>query len=408
MKIIFLSHTAMGGSFVVGSHHLAKALTRMGNEVLHVSAPVSLAHVGGAVTNSFTRVRLRRWLAGGAHIEGVREVVPFAALPWQIARLTARSLIAFSRWMLASPIRGIGSLNTRPADFLIVDDPRFVGLTMSLPSSRLIYRATDLYAQMHNDRWMLEAERLICRRADLLIATSEPVAEHLRQLSNRAVHVIANGVDFDHFAGPRVTAASGSRALPGNRPDRAVYVGAFDSRFGIKELRAAATLMPRKYFLLVGPGAEGVAADLGRANVVSLGAVDYSLLPDILSQCAVGLLPMSVNASNAGRSPMKLYEYAAAGLAIAATSTPEIRRRKLPSLFTGIAESGFSRAVEEAFECAENPVVLDEGRDMARLQGWSMKAVELLSLCSGSMPSGQHVVPTLQAAAVTHQTGGIS
>lgn len=407
MKIIFFSHTAMGGSFVVGSHHLAKALTRMGNEVLHVSAPVSLAHVVGAVTNSFTRVRMKRWLAGGAEIEGVREIVPFAALPWQFARLTARSLIAFSRWMLASPIRGIGSLNTSSADFLIVDDPRFVGLTMSLPS-RLVYRATDLYSQMHNDRWMLEAERLICRHANLLVATSEPVAEHLRQLSGRAVHVIANGVDFEHFAGPRESAASVFGVLPGDRRDRAVYVGAFDSRFGLKELRSAAALLPQKFFLLVGPGAEGVAAELGHANVVSLGAVDYSRLPDILSQCAVGLLPMSVNASNAGRSPMKLYEYAAAGLAIAATSTPEIRRRKLPSLFTGIGESGFTRAVQEAFECAENPVVLNEGRDMARLQGWSMKAAELLSLCSDSLPSGRHVMPNLQAVAVTHQTEGMS
>ena len=41
MKIAFLSHTAMGGDFVVGSHHLATALAARGHDVLHMSAPVT-------------------------------------------------------------------------------------------------------------------------------------------------------------------------------------------------------------------------------------------------------------------------------------------------------------------------------------------------------------------------------
>ena len=35
----------MGGNFVVGSHHLATAFAARGHEVLHVSAPVTPAHL---------------------------------------------------------------------------------------------------------------------------------------------------------------------------------------------------------------------------------------------------------------------------------------------------------------------------------------------------------------------------
>ena len=67
-----------------------------------------------------------------------------------------------------------------------------------------------------------------------------------------------------------------------------------------------------------------IAKKLGHPNLVALGSVDYSKLPQILSQCAVGLLPMSDDASNAGRSPMKFFEYLAAGLPVVSTPLPAL------------------------------------------------------------------------------------
>ena len=79
--------------------------------------------------------------------------------------------------------------------------PQVVGLDR-LPGVPLIYRATDLYAQQRNDPAIEAAERRICARADVLLATSEPVAAHLRQLSNRPVQVLTNGVEFERFSEP--------------------------------------------------------------------------------------------------------------------------------------------------------------------------------------------------------------
>ena len=380
MRVAFLSHTAMGGSLVVGSHQLAKALASDGHDVVHISAPLSIAHLALLAREPFIRTRLRRWLAGGEKIGGVLDIVPFTWLPWHAARLSVTLMNSYSRRMLGAPRHGIGSLKLDTADCLIVDEPRLLGLANRKPGRLLIYRATDLYALMRSDSSIVDAERAICRRADLLVATSEPVAIHLRRISGRDVQVIANGVEFEHFALPYPSADPMEFRLPGRREDRAIYVGAFDRRFGREALRAAAERLPNKQFILVGPGGNAVAAATRKRNVSSLGAVSYEALPTVLRQCAVGLLPMSSDASNSGRSPMKLYEYAAAGLTVAATGTEELRLRCLATLCLADGDACFHSAVADAFARARDPVIVAAGRATAQQEGWDVKARLLLSL----------------------------
>ena len=376
MKAAFLSHTAMGGDFVVGSHHLAKSLAARGHEVLHVSAPVTPAHLL-RLRDAFVRRRFVRWARGGGDFAGVRDVVPFSLLPWALAR-RGRSLMAMHvATLLAAPAATIGSLRLHDADCLIVDEPRLAGLIGPAPKF-LAYRATDLYAQMRGDGRILDLERDLCRRADVLIGTSEGVAAHLRALSGRPVHVIGNGVDYEHFAAARSDELAPE--LPGNRATRAIYVGAFDSRFSALALRAAALALPRIQFLLAGPGSERVAGALSLPNIQALGAVDYQRLPALLGACAVGLLPFSPDAANAGRSPMKLYEYAAAGLCVAATSTLRAGASALPTLSVAGGDDAFPQAVAQAFAHATDASLIERARERASGEDWNAKAGELLRL----------------------------
>lgn len=404
MRLAFLSHTAMGGPFRVGSHHLATALARGRHEIVHVSAPVSLAHLGG-LHDAFIRTRLRRWWRGGEYLGGVRDVVPMTWLPWRLARGLATLRGWYSRAMLVSPTAGVASLRLPSFDGVIIDEPRFAGLAISLAGCRLIYRATDLYAAMRDDAWVDQAERLICAHADVLVATSEPVAAHLRRLSGRTVHVIPNGVEFEHFC--RSSDSIGTDAdvsLPGDRADRAVYMGAFDARFGLAGFAAAVSALPRKQFILIGPGGQAIAAGLAAPNVIALGAVPYARLPQILQQCSVGLLPMSSAAANSGRSPMKLYEYAAAGLAVAATSTAELRSRDLATLCLASSAAAFPDAVAEAFARSANPSLVEAARSTAREQGWGIKASLLLSLFMGVPSATQRTAEERARDATVHCT----
>lgn len=386
MKAAFLSHTAMGGDFVVGSHHLAKAFVARGHEVLHVSAPVTPAHLL-RLGDAFVRRRFARWLRGGADISGVRDSVPFSLLPWAFARGGASLMTTHFATMLASPSSSMGSLRLHEADALIVDEPRLAGLVARSPKA-LVYRATDLYARMRGDEKIVDLERELCRRANVLIGTSEVVASHLRALSGRTVHVIGNGVDYEHFAGSPAGEVDEPPDLPGERATRAIYVGAFDGRFDADALHAAARALPRVHFLLAGPGSGRIAAGSSPSNVHALGAVDYRRLPALLRACAVGLLPFSHDSSNAGRSPMKLHEYAAAGLAIAATSALRPGASFPPTLCVATDEDAFAAAVAHAFSLAGDASLIQRARELARAEDWNAKAAELLRLLEPVMARG--------------------
>ena len=378
MKIAFLSHTAMGGDFVVGSHHLATAFAARGHDVLHVSAPVTPAHVLG-LRHAFTRRRFARFVRGGEIHHGVRDVVPLALLPWALARTRPALMNAHSRWMLAAPLRGMRSLQLPAADQLIVDEPRLFGAALARAGrATLAYRATDLYAAMRGDPRIADAERILCRRAQVIVATSEQIAAHLRELSGRHVHVIGNGVDYERFATPQSRPAD-LPPLPGERGSRAIYVGAFDARFCAESIRAAALALPARTFLLAGPGGERVATALSLPNLHATGAVPYKSLPGLLQACAVGLLPFSANDANAGRSPMKLFEYAAAGLAVAATCSFR-PGGALPNLSIAASRMDFARAVDAAFEQAGDATQVARGREISRSRDWNAKAAELMQL----------------------------
>jgi len=379
MNIVFLGHTAMGGNFVVGSHHLARALAHRGHRVTHISPPVSPAHLVAALRDRFARERFRRWLAGGRRLGEVTDVVPFSFTPWHVARNSRWLMRAFSRWMWARPLGGMGSLELDSADCLVVDEPRFVGIVEQHSSPVLIYRATDLYAAMRGDATIEAAERAVCAKADVLVATSEPVAAHLREISGRAVTVLTNGVEFEHFA-IAADASASLPPLPGTREARAIYVGSFDRRFGIESVVAASAALPERHFILAGPGSEAAATAISRANVAALGPINYRYLPALLQQCSVGLLPLGPHAANAGRSPMKLYEYAAAGLAVAANATDELERRALATLCLAPTERDFPKAVQAAFARATDAAAVHTAREQARAESWSGKAAALLHL----------------------------
>ncbi len=400
MKIVFLGHTAIGGSFVVGSHHLARALVHRGHRVTHISPPVSPAHLVSALRDCFARERFSRWMAGGRCLGGVTDVVPFSFLPWNAARNSQWLMRAFSRRMWARPLRGMWSLDLDSADCLIVDEPRFVGIVEQQSRPVLIYRATDLYAAMRGDATIETAERSVCAKADVLVATSEPVAAHLRKISGRAVTVLTNGVEFEHFATP-ADVLGPLPLLPGTRETRAVYVGSFDRRFGIESVAAASAALPDRHFILAGPGSEAAVTAIARVNVVALGPVDYRYLPALLQQCSVGLLPLAAHAAYTGRSPMKLYEYAAAGLTVAASATDELKRRDLVTLCLAPSEREFPKAVQAAFERAADTGAVRAALEQARVQSWSGKAAALLHLigearrgrpASGSAASPQGTV----------------
>ena len=362
MRLLFLSHTADTGIFRVGSHHLSRELAKRGHLVVHASTPVTPAHLA-RVQDPDLRRRVRRTLAGPwRDDDGVLHVVTRAPWPpstgphWMraiAARACARTLDA-----------ALTRHGFRDFDVALIDKPGLSPIIPYLRAKRLIYRATDSHPDARSRRHVTR----LMSAVDAAVATSTGVLETLGPRTTRMpTLVLENGVEFERF-----------QASPGPGTG-AVYVGALDYRFDWATLAGMAENYPDVPFRLVGP-----ANDVPRAlptNVQLIGPVPYDSIPGVLASAAVGLLPLTDSSVNLGRSPMKYFEYLAAGLYVVASETPALRSQPAPgallyrtqqdaieALQTQLSRTGRNAAGIEAasdFDWAKRAEILE--RFIARL-----------------------------------------
>lgn len=157
-------------------------------------------------------------------------------------------------------------------------------------------------------------ERLTLASAGRVFAVSRPLAAYALGRGAEAVEVLPNAVAADRFP---------ERAEPGADPPRAVFLGALRPWHGIETIAQAWEMLgadaPELLVIGDGPGRERLAA----LGAVMFGAVDHSAVPGLLAQAEIGLAPYAADAP-AYFSPLKLFEYLAAGLATIAADLPGV------------------------------------------------------------------------------------
>ena len=339
-RILFLSHSHPFGAFRVGSHHYARVLAERGADVVHLSTPISLAH---RVTGRVSRKDLAAVPRGPQRdTSGVRNLVPRTMLPAPVgAPKVARML---ERAGLPTGF-----------DAMLIDQPLLWDSSVRSLSDTVIYRPTDLYPDGVKHR----LQQQILDAVDGVIATSDEVLRGLGALRAPSL-VLSNGAEVARFSAP--VDADGERAA------QCVYVGALDDRFDWERIEAWARAFADVEFVIAGPDAS--PQQPLPSNVSLLGAVPYSDVPALLHTARVGLLPLSDHPLNAGRSPMKLYEYLAAGLAVVARETPGIRERSELGIevYTGARDA--DAALERALR---HPSPNEAGERAAADASWERK-----------------------------------
>jgi hypothetical protein len=252
MNIVFVAHSSFNENFVVGSHHLSRAMAAEGHTVWHIGPPVTPFHFLQASSRPSYRDRLRRSMLEPEMMDGLTSMEPMALVPWQIARrFLARGNLFVKTSNLVRRLRKVFAPGE--IDILIIDDPRFAGLEQKLKPRALFYRLTDFYAEMKGDPTILEAERHLLARCAAVIATSQPVLQHALALHPGLPSLLLeNGVDHAHFS-TEVAEPEVLKAIP--RP-RVVYVGAIDFRFDVGLLDALAYRCPAMHFVMIGDGTE--------------------------------------------------------------------------------------------------------------------------------------------------------
>ena len=230
-------------------------------------------------------------------------------------------------------------------------------------------------------------ERSVLRGADLVLAVSEPLAWYARGRGAAGVALCPNGVDVDRFA------PVAARAL---RPASAVFTGTLRPWHGIETLAEAWQLLgdgaPPLTVVGDGPG----RALLEQVGARMTGALPHADVPGELAGANIGIAPYAADAPPYF-SPLKLFEYLAAGLAVVAAEIPGVTElvdeRTAVLVPPGDPEALASAVAALAADRRRRARLGRSGRALAERHTWGHRARRILAA------AGATAAPALEARA---------
>jgi len=263
------------------------------------------------------------------------------------------------------------------APILLVEHPAWHKVACGVPGATVVYDCLDLATGFSNVANSLAAsEAAMLASADLVIAASQPLAEHVSQL--RSSILIRNAAEVDFLAQGFCDRDAGERPIIG-------YFGAIAEWFNIEWIERCAAAHPHWDFRLVGrtDGCDTSRA-VKLANVRFYGEMPYHDLPDLLREFDVAIIPFRIVELTRCTNPVKLYEYMAAGKPVVAARIPEVVEAT-DLVYIADDASSFADRIEEAL--AEDSSALRAQRQAwAQEHTWANRARQLAEALDRSFP----------------------
>ncbi|MFH1746139.1 MAG: glycosyltransferase [Planctomycetota bacterium] len=240
-------------------------------------------------------------------------------------------------------------------------------------------------------RKLLETATVVCATADRLYA-------EVRQERPDAL-LVPNAADFDHFHLPFDPVVPPDLA-PVVRQGKPLigYYGALAEWFDFELVWSVARQCPEYNFVLIGPDYDGALREhMVRCpeNVHILSEKRYEILPAYLHHFSVATIPFRINEITRATSPIKLFEYMAAGKPIVTTMIPECCKHKLILTATGTDE--FVAQLAEALRRGANEEYRHKLLEEARRNSWQARFAlihERLVACGAARPTVSSSEPT--------------
>jgi glycosyltransferase involved in cell wall biosynthesis len=328
--------------FQVGSQHLARALVRAGYDVAYLSDPISPMHLCRGWTPDLQQ-RLAAYRARGKYdLDGrLWTYVPGAWLtPHNKPLLRSPAVMrSWHRWTWPNLASLVAARGFADVDLLYIDSMHQSFWLEIVRYRRSVYRVPDYNPHFEKyTRAAAAAEQEMAKRVDLVVYPSQQLQPYVQALGARRSMLLANGVDYAHFAGQPMPRPPEYRTLHG---PIAVYVGVIPDWFHFDWMRQAATQMPEMAFVLIGPDKLARARLAGLSNVYSLGVRPYATIPSYLQHAHVGLMPFNVDVNPRGvevLQPQKLLAYFASGLPVVSSDWKNLRDLGSPAHLCGSAE----------------------------------------------------------------------
>jgi glycosyltransferase involved in cell wall biosynthesis len=355
-------------------HHLMSRLARE-NRVLFVeSLGLRQPQLSSKDLSRIVR-RLKRGLSPPREADGLHVLSPLVIPLHRYAAVRALNRRILP-WLVGRSARKLGM----SAPLLWSYNPQAEVLIDVLKPSQVIYHCVDdVAAQKGVDADSFRAaERRFAERADLVFATSEPLASRLREFVPGAL-TMPNVADTGLFARALEDGAvdPAVAALPA---PRIVFTGAIvATKLNVQLLLDLARSRRDWSFALVGPiGAGDPSTDVSplaaEPNIHLLGLRPYESLPDVLRGADAALIPYSLNELTRSIFPMKVYEYLAAGLPVVSTPLPSLEG--VEGLVTA-ADAPATAAALERLLADDGPGARAERARIAEGHSWDARIDEI-------------------------------
>ena len=243
-------------------------------------------------------------------------VIPLPTSGW------ARHL---NRWLLIAQIRR--ALKRLPRDPVQVWSftPDIAYALGQFREEKVVYYCVDDFAEFsgYDKGQVLRDEADLCRRADLVVTTSQALQDDKAPLNPNTV-LVTHGVDYEHFA----RAVTGDLPMPTDM--KAIphpmlgFFGLIRDWVDVDLVAEVCRRHPDWHVVMIGDSTVDLAAYRGLPNLHFLGRKPYADLPAYCRCFDVGLIPFKVNELTRAVNPIKLREYIAAGLPVVSTPMPEV------------------------------------------------------------------------------------
>ncbi len=244
-------------------------------------------------------------------------VIPLHGIPWM--RTVNRELL---RLQVFLAMRRLGF--ERPINWVF--NPAAGFIAGALGEELIIYYCVDEYTAFSGVARdaLLELERQLARKADLLFVSAKRLYDSKTALNPRTI-LIRHGVDYDHFRkalSPDTVVPAEIANLP--RPIIGYFGLMAEDWIDIDLMVHVAKSFPEGSMVLLGK----VTTDLSRLtslpNVHLLGRKEFSELPAYSKGFDVAMLPFPISEVTLNANPLKVREYLAAGLPVVSTKIPEV------------------------------------------------------------------------------------
>jgi glycosyltransferase involved in cell wall biosynthesis len=262
--------------------------------------------------------------------------------------------------------------------------PQCAPYVRRLPRSATIYYCVDRWTAFEgfDADTMERGEREMCENSDLVIASAEDLAERCARWSSN-VHYVPHGVDYEHFA---------AAIDPGPIPEdiaaisepRVGFFGLIHEWVDVDLIARLAESLPFS-FVVIGSAKTDMSPLRGLPNVHVLGRRPYSELPAYSRGFHAAIVPFRMTELTASVNPIKLREYAAAGMPIVSSPLPEVVKCSDIAVCAATLDewkTALRQAVERGGDAAERKAQSSR----VRQDDWAFRCAKIATLVDAIRP----------------------